>query len=466
MKNIKTALKKYSWEINKAWILFLPIIALVQGCDNFVDTSPPLSQLSKKMVFEDIKTADAAESGIYINMRDGGLFNGSFNGVTYKLGLYADELDNYASGINSFHDNSLFDAEAGILDTWTKSYSQLYSVNALIEGVSASAKISQKEKDRLTGEGLFLRALVHFYLMNLYGAVPYVNTTDYKINSRVEKIPPSEMTELIIRDLDHAKTLLSTDYNSSQRTRPNRFTAYALLSRVLLYAERWDEAADTASAVINSQLYSISPISSVFLKESKETIWQFEPNGAANNTIEAQLFIFTAGPPPQVALTPSLLNAFEPADQRKVQWIKSVAKGAEIWYHPFKYKERSATGTSKEYSIIFRLAEQYLIRAEARSEQGDLIGASQDLNVIRARAGLNGTSALSEQDIKSAVLRERRTEFFAEFGHRFFDLKRYGMLNGALTGIKPGWNSTDNLWPIPAQELSANPKLNPQNTGY
>lgn len=466
MKNIQTTLKKYRCSRQVVWILFLPIITFVLGCDNFIETDPPHSQLSTKVVFEDIKTADAAVSGIYINMRDGGLFNGSFSGMTYKLGLYSDELDNYAAGINYYYTNSLFGAESGTLDTWTKSYSQLYSINALIEGVSESDKLSVQDKDRLKGEGLFLRALVHFYLMNLYGSTPYVNSTDYEINSQLEKLSPAEMTELIIKDLDEAKVLLNTEYTSPLRIRPNRFTAYALLSRVLLYAERWAEAADAASAVLNSPQYSLATISNVFLKESPETIWQFQPNGAANNTIEAQLFIFTAGPPPQVAVTASLLNAFEPIDQRKSQWTKAVTKGTDIWYHPFKYRERSATGTSKEYSIIFRLAEQYLIRAEARAEQGDLIGAKQDLDMIRGRAGLNGTSAASKQDIKAAVIRERRIEFFAELGHRFFDLKRYGALDSVLTGIKPGWNTSDALWPIPSQELSANPKLNPQNTGY
>ena len=466
MKNIQTTLKKYRCSRQVVLILFLPIITFVLGCDNFIETDPPHSQLSTKVVFEDIKTADAAASGMYISMRDGGLFNGSFGGMTYKLGLYSDELDNYAAGINYYYTNSLFGAESGTLDTWTKSYSQLYSINALIEGVSESNKLSVQDKDRLKGEGLFLRALVHFYLMNLYGSTPYVNTTDYEINSRLEKLSPAEMTELIIKDLDQAIVLLNTEYTAPLRIRPNRFTAYALLSRVLLYAERWAEAADAASAVLNSPQYSLAAISNVFLKESPETIWQFQPNGAANNTIEAQLFIFTAGPPPQVAVTASLFNAFEPTDQRKSQWIKAVTKGTDTWYHPFKYRERSATGTSKEYSIIFRLAEQYLIRAEARAEQGDLIGAKQDLDMIRGRAGLNGTSASSKQDIKTAVIHERRIEFFTELGHRFFDLKRYGALDSVLTGIKPGWNTSDALWPIPSQELSANPKLNPQNTGY
>lgn len=466
MKTKKNIIALYPCLKQLAWILFLPLIALTKGCDNFVETDPPHSQLSKKVVFEDIKTADAAVSGIYISMRDGGILNGSFSGLTYKLGLYADELDNYAAGINYFYANSLFGADTGILDAWTKSYSQLYAVNAIIEGSEQSEKLNRQEKDRLRGEGLFLRSLIHFYLMNLYGSVPYVTTTDYHTNSTLGKTSPDEMTQRIIEDLNESAVLLSEEYIAPLRIRPNRFAAYALLARVLLYSEKWEEAAEVASAVLNSPKYSLSSLSSVFLKESPETIWQFQSNGAAINTIEAQLFIFTAGPPPQTALTASLMNSFDTGDLRKAQWTKSVTKGTDIWYHAFKYRERSATGTSKEYSIMFRLAELYLIRAEARAEQGDIIGAKQDLDMIRSRAGLAATTASSRETIKTAVLRERRIEFFTELGHRFFDLKRYGALDTALLSVKSGWNSTDALWPIPSQELSANPKLNPQNTGY
>lgn len=465
MKTIKTILKIYTSLKESIWALLLFLAVLASGCDSFTEADPPHSQLSGAVVFEDIKTADAAMAGIYISMRDGGLLSGSFSGMTYKLGLYADELDNYAPGINYFHSNSLFADNSDILDSWTKSYSQLYALNAVLEGVSASVNLKPQEKDRLRGEALFLRALLHFCLSNLYGSVPYVQTTDYNINSRIEKISPAVMAEHITADLNEAVLLLPEEYTAAERVRPNRFAAYALLARVELYNGKWAEAAEAASAVINSPQYSLSPVSSVFLKESPETIWQFQPDGEGSNTREAQLFIFTSGPPPQTALAASLMAAFEPSDQRKAQWTKAVTEGAAIWYHSFKYRERAGTGTSKEYSIMLRLAEQYLIRAEARAQQGDIIGAEQDLNTIRNRSGLGNTPAASTDEMIQAVMQERRVELFTELGHRFFDLKRNNSLDAVLA-VKPGWNAYDALWPIPAQELRANPKLNPQNTGY
>ena len=132
----------------------------------------------------------------------------------------------------------------------------------------------------------------------------------------------------------------------------------------------------------------------------------------------------------------------------------------------YKYKIGLGAGTSQEYSIVFRMAEQYLIRAEARTMLGDLAGAQADINKIRNRAGLIATSAFSEAELLKAIRQERQVELFTEFGHRFFDLKRWGLLDEILNGIKPGWNETDRVLPLPEKELLVNPNLQPQNAGY
>ena len=84
---------------------------------------------------------------------------------------------------------------------------------------------------------------------------------------------------------------------------------------------------------------------------------------------------------------------------------------------------------------------------------------------MRNTAGLSDTPAITADEIIAAVLQERRFELFTEYGHRFFDLKRSGALDTVLPLVKSGWNSTDQLWPIPETELLANPNLT-QNPGY
>jgi hypothetical protein len=268
--------------------------------------------------------------------------------------------------------------------------------------------------------------------------------------------------------MEQAAKLLPINYVGSDRVRPNRAAAQAMLARICLYMELWEEATNYASAVINQkELYTWPvPLNVVFLKDSRSTIWQLMPVTAGRNTYEGNSNIFTQGPPPSAAISSELLNAFSSKDQRKTQWVKAVSTGGTTWYHPYKYKQQSSTAASVEYSIVLRVSEQYLIRAEARAHYGDLIGAKEDVNKIRNQAGLDDTDALTSSEIIDAVLAERRLELFTEHGHRFFDLKRTGKLNAVLSPVKPQWKNTNSQLPLPESELLLNPNLNPQNEGY
>jgi hypothetical protein len=441
------------------------------SCDSFSETDMPVSELNASEVFEQKNTANAAMTNIYAQMRDNGLLTGKTNGMSRELGLYADELNWYGSNsLPSVHffNNTVLPSMVGISNWWSNSYSQIYAANAVLEGVQGSTKLLKKDKDQLTGEALFARGLLHFYLLQLWGAIPYVTTTDYHENTTVGRMPSDVVYAHILEDFKTAETLLSQDYEAEGRVRPNAFVAKAVLARVYLYNGLWAEAANSASAVLNNTGIYVwqNTIDGVFLKGSTETIWQLMPRTATRNTDEGATFIFSSGPPPLVALSSGLISAFETGDLRKSKWTKAISKGTAIWHHAYKYR-RSATSTpSQEYSIVLRLAEQYLIRAEARAQQGDLIGAKEDLNKIRNRAGLGNTTALTQMDILAAILRERRIEFFTEYGHRFFDLKRSGQLDAILSGIKPDWNTTESLLPIPETEFNLNPNIKPQNPGY
>jgi tetratricopeptide (TPR) repeat protein len=463
MKTIYLTTKYFLW---LSMLLFV-----MNSCDSFVDVELPKSQLTNVTVFEDYATASAALTDIYSKIRDKGILTGTNSGMSNELGNYTDEIAPYGTPSNpsfNFYNNTILPSTPDIAEYWNATYNQIYAANSVIEGVQTSASLSIENKKQLQGEALFIRALLHFYLVNLFGDVPYITQTDYKKNSIVTRIPTKEVYDHIITDLESAINFLPDNYNSTDRVRPNRFTAKALLARTYLYNKSYAEAANAASAVLNeTDLFLLEEnIDQVFLINSKETIWQLQSATAGRNTQEGAIFIFVSGPPPLVALSNDLVNSFTIDDLRKSNWIKEVTDGATTWHHAYKYKEENFTAASKEYSIVFRLTEQYLIRAEARAQQGDLIGAKEDLNKIRHRAGLNDTTAITQQEILEAILQERRWEFFTEHGHRFFDLKRFNQLDNVLSAIKPGWNTTDSLLPIPQSELSTNPNLRPQNPGY
>jgi hypothetical protein len=454
----------------KQFVLLAVVVSSIFSCDSFVEVDVPKSQLAAPAVFEDYSTASAALTDIYSNIRNRGILNGDGTGISSQLSCYADEMistENVTNPALRFYTNSLLPTNTFVADYWNSAYNQIYAANSIIEGSSESTKLSEPQKKQLQGEAVFIRALIHFYLVNLFGDVPYITQTGYKQNSIVSRTPTAQVYEKIISDLDSSITLLSSQYIESQRVRPNALTAKALLARVYIYTKAYPEASNTASAVLNSQeLYNLENIDTVFLIESKETIWQLQSGASGKNTSEGSFFIFTSGPPQLVSLNSVLCNSFSSADARRCQWIKEVSDESGVWYHPYKYKENYDTAVSKEYSVVFRLAEQYLIRAEARAEQGDLIGAKDDLNKIRNRAGLPDTPAITQSEILEAVLNERKFEFFTEYGHRFFDLKRNDKLDSVLGTVKPNWETTDRLFPIPQAELGANPNLKPQNPGY
>lgn len=198
------------------------------------------------------------------------------------------------------------------------------------------------------------------------------------------------------------------------------------------------------------------------------------------NTYEGAYFILTAKPQlnniNSSTLSPQLLAAFEATDQRKTSWIGKFTDATVTpkidYYYPYKYQVASSA-TITEYSTVLRLSEQYLIRAEARALQDNLSGAIDDIDVIRKRAGLllikNTNPTISKPDLLSAILKERQTELFCEYGHRWLDLKRTGKVDEVMkivTPIKLGaWDTNFQLFPIPQKDRDNDNQLT-QNLGY
>jgi hypothetical protein len=282
----------------------------------------------------------------------------------------------------------------------------------------------------------------------------------------------NEIYQQIIQDLKEAQEMLSTSYPTPGKVRPNKWAATALLARAYLYMGNWADAEAQATAIIDAQAYSmVQDLNAVFLANSAEAIWQLMPvinNTNGNNTHEGFLFVSAcAACRPDIRLTQFLLNGFEPNDKRKAAWVGTKTVNNEVYFSPLKYKVRTNyPAAPAEYYTVLRLAEQYLIRGEARAHQNNVQGAQEDLNIIRSRAGLGATTANDESSLLAVIETERQVELFAEWGHRWFDLKRTGRADAVLSLEKaPNWQSTDRLYPIPFEEIKINPSLT-QNPGY
>ena len=454
--------------------MLLGVLLILVSCEDFVDINPPRTELVSETVFEDDNTAIAALNGIYSEMirLNGGLVSGGSGSISYLGALTSDELNYFSNNqeLIDFNNNSLIPSNSFNTNSlWGQTYKIIFNANSVIEGLSGSNNITEPVITQLEGEAKFIRAFCYFYLVNLYGNIPIATTTNFEVNTSASKATTEEIYAQIIEDLMEARNLLGTEYPTAERVRPNKASASALLARIYLFNDEFEKAGDEASKVINDDNYNIlSDLNEVFLANSAEAVWQLRPNENLLNTNEGLLFILTSSPVTGfggVAMTNNLLVAFESGDQRNTNWVNSFTDGVDTWFYPFKYKIQFGEPVT-EYSMVMRLAEQYLIRAEARARQGDIAGAQNDLNVIRNRAGLSNTTASDQLSILQAIEQERRVELFTEWGHRWLDLKRTRNADAVLGLTKPDWQSTDALFPIPQSELEVNLNLLPQNPGY
>ncbi|HEX2628493.1 MAG TPA: RagB/SusD family nutrient uptake outer membrane protein [Chitinophagaceae bacterium] len=446
------------------------------SCKKFLKVDPPSSQVTTEVVFQDDLTATAAMTGIYNSFmtQANPFINGAPGSITALTGLSADELHHHDlnPAYMQVEENALTADNDAILKIWQSMYNCLYQANSVIEGLQSSTSLTRPVKKQLMGEALFVRAYVNFYLVNLFGDIPLSLNTDYTANAVLPRTSTTIVYASIVDDLRLAQDSLIDAYPSAGKVRPNKMTATALLSRVYLYTKEWAKAETEATKLLTSSSYKLEiNLNRVFLAHTTsntntEAIWQLmplTPNTANYNTYEGYYFALTAGGLYN-KLRSDFITAFEPNDQRRVNWIGTV----NSVYFPNKYKVRQ-NATITEYKMMFRLGEQFLIRAEARANQNKLTGpnsAASDIDSIRIRAGLPVTTATDQPSLLAAIEQERRVELFTEDGQRWFDLKRWNRATAVLSSIKTGWTSNDMLYPLPEIELNRNPYLRPQNTGY
>jgi hypothetical protein len=399
-------------------------------------------------------------------------------GLSICASLSADELQTNSAGnslqefyINNISSTSYFNR----IYFWYYGYTLIYQTNACMEGILNSTKLSDDVSNQLLGEVYFIRSLLYFQMIQTYGDVPLILSTDYESNSRLKRTATSIIYSAIKNDLLKATGLLSESYPSSNRVRVNKWAAKALLAKLYLYEGDWTDAESASGQVINAGAYRLEKdFNRIFLFDSKEAILQFMPTDNGYNTTEGSQYVPNPSGTslPQYSLTSHLLAAFETGDKRAANWIGKKTVNGVTYTFPYKYKIRvnfSPTYAVTEYNMVLRLAEQYLIRAEARAHLGDLEGAISDVDSIRHRAGLPLIAVtnpdINLNDLLIAIQKERQVELFTEVGSRWFDLKRNKTATVVLINRKPSWRDTDTLFPIPDAEIKLNPNLT-QNPGY
>lgn len=437
-------------------------LLLITSCKKLITVDAPSDEIPAESVFSNDALADAAVADLYYSLS--GYFDSNLLPVIN--GMTADELNTLNGTHLRYVNNAILPTDAPLLSSWRELYKVIYGANAVLEGLAISNGLSQGKVLQLKGEAEFLRAFCYYYLLNCWGDVPLIITTDVNQTALAPRTGIDSVYDQIISDLSHASQLLPASYYTGEKVRASRWAAVALLARVQLQRGNWEDAIVLSSQVINSGAYTplISP-DSVFLRNSHPAIlqiWRSE-----GYTLLGQTFLPSEGSFSFYPFTDDFMQSFETGDKRRESWTKPFTYGGATYYNCYKYRNRTAAIPGKEeYLMVLRIEEQYLIRAEAFAHLNNNRNALADLNILRTRAGL---PVISDTTIRDSCLplveQERRMELFTEWGDRWFSLHRTGRLDEVLKTMKPGWKSTAALYPIPQEERNRNPHLS-QNNGY
>lgn len=333
---------------------------------------------------------------------------------------------------------------------WNGFYSALYQVNNTIY-VANRLKNSPIYETTL-GEAYYFRAYIYMSLVTRFGGVPLLreNTQDIVARSSAE-----DCWELIYEDITNAIDLLgstNTYYYVSQDA------AKALKARICLYMGLKEEAKNLAEELITSGKYKLDTFENIFntyptRKNNSETIFAFLCQDQAQSGIqignEFYSYDYIYKGKGTYTVPKSFYDAWESNDNRKARSV--ISEGG--YYRLNKYPAGQG-GTDPV--IISRIAEMYLISAEAQGYPG---GVAR-LNELRQARGLSGASVTNQESMINAVLKERRFELFGE-NHRYYDLVRTGKAIETL-GIK----EFQLLFPIPDTEITKSKKILVQNKGY
>jgi hypothetical protein len=419
---------------------------------------------------------------------------------------------------------------------WANHYSGIARCNFVLDNINqtpfTNSVADQRIRNQTIGQAQFLRAYYYFNLVRVFGSVP-VYTTEIKTAAQALK-PRNSIQEVyaqIESDLNNASNNLATfaELNNSkglERGRASKQTARALKAWVYLTQQKWQQAADTALAVINAGPYTLTPTyvanfqgnnelnaESIFEVQYVELL-NYGSNlprlGAPGSILAGSGGSFAeliatndtvTWLPGEPVRTNGIIQDYAPADPRKLvafstygRTVSNFVAGRPMEPMCYKYWNPSftrplATNISSNSGInftIMRLADVYMIYAEAANEAGGPIAdAINRVNQIRRRGwglpigtpapAVDLSASINQADFRDSIYKERRREFCFE-GKRWFDLNRWGILAqrklpqgitvpaGAITP-HPVTNKLQFLFPIPQGERDLNPSLT-QNPGY
>lgn len=497
--------------------IFLIVFAGIcfSGCQEFLEEEPR-DLLSPNNFFNSDAEAKAYLNGVYSTyMFDESLYNTVGLSRYYMFGTDLINPNRYGGEGKDFSLYTITEGNNPSRDTWQNLYRVIQDCNIILDRIEDNENISEDGYKQTRGEALFLRALAYYHATNIWKDVPF-----FTENLTIEEIQvlgrhsKSDIQEAMISDLQEAQTLLPDSYSDNEKGRADKWVTATLEAKFHMVRNDWQNMLDKSVEIINQSSYQLSDdYGSIFNdfpadEYNEEIIWQFdyvkdiaqqrrtdfftprirdEPlNADDRDALSSELAAIDEGFTGYgLAIpTPEIVNTFPMDDLRRPWNVTTTYLGYELkWPYIPKlwnlHQINSPRGNHGDNYIIWRLADIYLMAAEAENELNGPSGAYQYINRIRERAYEpdQPLSGLDQSSFREALRNERAWELMGE-DHRRIDLVRWGILVETIqnTEYNPSFIEAVNnvkpfntFFPIPIQEFDLNAALldsDPTNNGY
>lgn len=491
-------MKKYSF-------IMLMSFLFLTSCESFL-TEVPLSTVSGDKFFKTTSDANVSISAIYSNIR------GHYNGNVWYFGDISTEIASNGETTSTLNSGEYTSADLSFRDMWTVMYRTINYANDAIKNIPGIT-MNISLRDRYVAEARFLRALSYFELVRAFGGVPKITepTTDPSNNS-IPRATADEIYNLIFEDLKICETVLPANYAAADIGRATSGAAKALMAKAYLQKGDFANTLIKTKEVIQSGNYQLLPnlkdVFDVTKKNGKEHIFSIQfKAGFATETLGSNITYTFASRNPEINPNGNG-KASGSGVAAELQWYNSIPdhyrkrytilKSFPSLYYPvikangpalagptcMKYwdpKYTTNVGGDDANWMVLRYADILLMFAEAENEiNGPTQAAYDAVNQIRKRARdennnnidepseiaeLPNLAGLSKDDFRKAVWNERDMELCFE-GHHRWDLVRTNRFAQVMQASgRTTITEKNNLFPIPALEIAANPNLT-QNPGY
>ncbi len=430
------------------------LVLFLAACD-VLNVEPYHSIPSDQAILSKEDVASAI-NGVYSSLQSAGYY-----GRNYLVAgdLTADNLNwtGTTAGYNQIDNNSMLADNVIVEGVWSAIYSTINRANFVLEVlpdvVALDENMTTEDELGYEAELRFIRAMAHFDLVRMFGPVPIRTAVSSASEDdlNVPRMPLSQVYAQVFDDLDFAENHIRENI---VRGRASKAAVLALKARVSLYnyantesTDMLTKARDAATSLIeNPNLELELHFARLFDgNPNSESIFEVNFGEQDRNRLAEYFFPTALSGRREFAPTEALWDAYHNDDVRR---DVSIAKDGENLYG-FKYHDIE-TGTDNVY--VLRLAEMYLIRAEANLILGEGGLAADDIDAIRIRAGLQPINTTDHNVLEQEIMDMRRLEFAFE-GHRWFDLVRTDKAIEVLEGVT---EECQYLFPIPLGELLTN----------